>query len=84
MFCMIDRKSFDDGLYLGFDRESFDFLSREELGRFTISMTPKEYLDFVELNLADWWAKWCYISSVYLFWMDYIASRCPLLFDSII
>ena len=54
MFCMIDRKSFDDGLYLGFDRESFDFLSREELGRFTISMTPKEYLDFVELNLADW------------------------------
>lgn len=55
MFCMIDRKSFDDGLYLGFDgRESFDFVSREELGRFPIRMTAKEYLDFVELNLADW------------------------------
>ena len=54
MFCMIDRKSFDDGLYLGFERESFNFVSREELGRFPIRMTPEEYLDFVELNLADW------------------------------
>jgi hypothetical protein len=52
---MIDRKSFDDGLYLGYDRDSFDFVSREELGRFPIRMTAKEYLDFVELNLADWW-----------------------------
>jgi hypothetical protein len=53
---MIDRKSFDDGLFLRFDgRESFDFMSREELGRFPIRMTPEEYLDFVELNLADWY-----------------------------
>ena len=55
MFCMIDRKSFDDGLYLGYEgRQSFEFKSREELGRFNITMSSKEYLDFVELNLADW------------------------------
>jgi hypothetical protein len=30
------------------------FKARTELGRFDISLTKEEWIDFIELTLADW------------------------------
>lgn len=57
-FCMIDRSTFDDTVF-GWDgavKEDalFQMKARPELGRFDIIMNKEEWLDFVELTLADW------------------------------
>eukprot|EP00560_Eucampia_antarctica_P007715 CAMPEP_0197827050 /NCGR_PEP_ID=MMETSP1437-20131217/3930_1 /TAXON_ID=49252 ORGANISM="Eucampia antarctica, Strain CCMP1452" /NCGR_SAMPLE_ID=MMETSP1437 /ASSEMBLY_ACC=CAM_ASM_001096 /LENGTH=301 /DNA_ID=CAMNT_0043427765 /DNA_START=56 /DNA_END=962 /DNA_ORIENTATION=- len=56
-FCMIDRWSMDQHL-LEWKREdplkeSYTLLSRPELGRFPMQLSTLEWIDFVELNLAD-------------------------------
>ena len=57
-FCMIDRSTFDDTVFawdgpVATDKV-FHMKSRPELGRFSIVMNRDEWLDFVELTLADW------------------------------
>jgi hypothetical protein len=60
MFCMVDRLSVDDTLFLADDMEeqearAIEFTSRAELGRFPIELVnEEEWLDFLELSLADW------------------------------
>lgn len=34
--------------------KEFTFLARPELGRFTIKLNKNEWVDFIELTLADW------------------------------
>lgn len=34
--------------------KTYTFTSRPELGRFTITLTKSEWIDFIELTLADW------------------------------
>ena len=57
-FCMIDRSTFDDTVFgwNGPVKEDafFHMKARPELGRFDIIMNKEEWLDFVELTLADW------------------------------
>jgi hypothetical protein len=57
-FCMVDRSTLDEtvldwnGLV---DKESiFKLRARPELGRFDMFLNKEEWLDFVELTLADW------------------------------
>jgi hypothetical protein len=60
IFCMIDRHSLDQTLYvLPTEHEqisrTFQLSSRMELGRFPIMLhDEEEWLDFIELTLADW------------------------------
>ena len=60
IFCMVDRKSVDDTLYLLADEHqqtnrSFEFKARPELGNFQIKlMDENEWLNFIELSLADY------------------------------
>ena len=60
IFCMVDRKSMDDTLYLLDDEyqqnnRSFEFKARPELGSFPIKlMDEHEWLNFIELSLADY------------------------------
>jgi hypothetical protein len=55
IFCMVDRKSVDDTLYLPESQRTYSFVARPELGRFQILLTGEtEWLDFLELSLADW------------------------------
>jgi len=58
IFCMVDRKSVDDTLFVD-DALSinpgrrFQFVARPELGRFPILLKDEdEWLDFLELTLA--------------------------------
>jgi hypothetical protein len=57
-FCMIDRSTFDDTVFAWDGRVDekvvFHMKARPELGRFNIAMSRDEWLDFVELTLADW------------------------------
>ena len=51
IFCVVDRATVD----LTLQTKSFEFVSREELGRFVIPLSgEEEWLDFLELTLADW------------------------------
>jgi len=55
VFCMVDRKSVDDTLDLPRGHDSYSFVARPELGRFSIPLSGEaEWLDFLELSLADW------------------------------
>lgn len=59
IFCMLDRYSLDQSLYVLDDisqsQRRFELLSRPELGRFPIVLRDEEeWLDFIELTLADW------------------------------
>mmetsp|Transcript_16776 Transcript_16776/g.28459 ORF Transcript_16776/g.28459 Transcript_16776/m.28459 type:complete len:322 (+) Transcript_16776:37-1002(+) len=54
IFCMVDRKTVDDTLFIE-DYDEYVFTARAELGRFPIKLTgEQEWLDFIELSLADW------------------------------
>lgn len=57
IFCMVDRYSVDKTVFAwkpNDENATFVFQSRPELGRFDITLTKKEWLDFIELTLADW------------------------------
>jgi len=62
IFCMVDRSTVDETVFNWNIRDvnstqskQFTFQSRPELGRFDIKLKNKsEWLDFVELTLADW------------------------------
>jgi hypothetical protein len=60
VFCMVDRSTVDETVFdwkkedLAPTTSSYTFRSRPELGRFRISLTKEEWLDFIELSLADW------------------------------
>ena len=62
IFCMVDRSSVDETVFNWSINDvnstqdtQFTFRARNELGRFEIKLLNKsEWLDFVELTLADW------------------------------
>lgn len=60
IFCMVDRSTVDETVFHWNPKrnddpeESFTFRARPELGRFVIKLTKGEWLDFIELTLADW------------------------------
>jgi hypothetical protein len=62
IFCMVDRSTVDqtvmdwnpDDVMADKDRTTFTFRARPELGRFELRLTKEEWLDFIELTLADW------------------------------
>ena len=66
VFCMIDRSTLDQTVmeyysnYTQFGKSNkknnvvFHLRARPELGRFPIELTKDEWMDFVELTLADW------------------------------
>lgn len=60
IFCMVDRSTVDDTVFRwnpnrnNKSESSFTFLARPELGRFAIHLTKNDWLDFIELTLADW------------------------------
>jgi len=57
IFCMVDRASVDQVVSKemeGPPSETMEFRSRVELGSFPIALTKQEFLDFIELVLADW------------------------------
>jgi hypothetical protein len=57
-FCMVDRSTLDESVFEWketMDDSTFFILrSRPELGRFELTLTKEDWLDFVELTLADW------------------------------
>ena len=60
VFCMVDRYTVDETVFdwknkdLASNTSIYHLRSRPELGRFQISLTKEEWLDFIELSLADW------------------------------
>ena len=60
VFCMVDRFTVDKTVFnwkkedLTSTTATYNFRSRPELGRFQIDLTKEEWLDFLELSLADW------------------------------
>uniref|UniRef100_A0A7S1ZA04 DUF6817 domain-containing protein n=1 Tax=Trieres chinensis TaxID=1514140 RepID=A0A7S1ZA04_TRICV len=59
IFCMVDRTTVDESALRWTPGSCdsncrFTFLSRPELGRFEIVVDKEEWLDFLELTLADW------------------------------
>lgn len=60
VFCMVDRSTVDETVFSWKEDDamsqssSFHFRARPELGRFDITLTKEEWLDFLELSLADW------------------------------
>ena len=63
IFCMVDRMTVDESAIDWTAEEScgdgeedrvLTFSSRAELGRFSITVGREEWLDFLELTLADW------------------------------
>lgn len=56
-FCMLDRWTMDEHLLQWKPgdplQETYILLSRPELGRFPITLSQQEWIDFVELTLAD-------------------------------
>jgi len=54
-FCMVDRSTLDATVMdWKTPSELYHLTARPELGRFPLVMTHEEWLDFVELTLADW------------------------------
>lgn len=58
-FCMIDRSTLDRTVFdwdgkIQDPAKKFQLQARPELGRFDIVMSKDEWLDFIELTLADW------------------------------
>jgi len=59
VFCMLDRSTLDQTIF-DYDTKNnntnrlFQLRARPELGRFNMTLTKDEWLDFVELTLADW------------------------------
>ncbi|CAB9526273.1 expressed unknown protein [Seminavis robusta] len=61
VFCMLDRSTFDQTV-MDYDISTttsnnntvYTLVARPELGRFEMTLTHDEWLDFVELTLADW------------------------------
>ena len=60
VFCMVDRYTVDEIVFewknknLASNTSIYHLRSRPELGRFQIYLTKEEWLDFIELSLADW------------------------------
>jgi len=54
IFCMVDRWSVDQTTGGHQKGEPIQFRSRVELGSFLLEVTEEEWLDFIELVLADW------------------------------
>lgn len=60
VFCMVDRYTVDETVFewknkdLASNTSIYHLRSRPELGRFQIYLTKEEWLDFIELSLADW------------------------------
>ena len=55
IFCMVDRLSVDNTVFSYKKSDNkFQFHAREELGKFPIELEKQEWLDFIELTLADW------------------------------
>ena len=54
-FCMVDRSTLDETVfaYEG-PQETYTLRARPELGRFALQLSHQEWLDFIELTLADW------------------------------
>ncbi|CAJ1949303.1 unnamed protein product [Cylindrotheca closterium] len=57
-FCMVDRSTLDQTV-MDWDKPlednvQFTLRSRPELGRFALTLNKEEWLDFVELTIADW------------------------------
>jgi hypothetical protein len=59
IFCMVDRSTVDSTVFAWTSAQintntTYTFTSRPELGRFDITLTKEEWVDFIELTLADW------------------------------
>lgn len=57
VFCMLDRYSLDETVWKwqpGHRHDTYTLRARPELGRFPLTLTHEEWLDFIELTLADW------------------------------
>jgi len=58
VFCMVDRSTVDETVFSWKKAASnitlYNIRARPELGRFQITLTKEEWLDFLELTLADW------------------------------
>ena len=58
LFCMVDRSTVDESIFNWtkplHDDQLVVFRSRPELGRFEMTLTKAEWVDFIELTLADW------------------------------
>ena len=60
IFCMVDRSTVDKTVFEwsinsnNNEPDEFTFYARPELGRFQILLTKREWIDFIELSLADW------------------------------
>jgi len=61
IFCMVDRSTVDETVFNwnisdvdSTQDDQFTFRARLELGRFEIKLNKSEWLDFIELTLADW------------------------------
>lgn len=58
-FCMVDRSTLDQTVFdwngpIQDPQATFHLKARPELGRFDLILTKEEWLDFIELTLADW------------------------------
>ena len=64
IFCVVDRSTVDETVF-GWDEQhsqiddelissTYKLRARPELGHFDIQLTKEEWLDFLELTLADW------------------------------
>lgn len=58
-FCMVDRSTLDQTVFdwdgpIQDPAKKFILRSRPELGRFDLILSKDEWLDFIELTLADW------------------------------
>ena len=56
---MVDRSTVDSTVFSWTHSDlntnkTYTFTARPELGRFTITLTKEEWVDFIELTLADW------------------------------
>jgi hypothetical protein len=59
IFCMVDRSTVDETVFHwsindAASAETFSFRARPELGRFAIHLHKSDWVDFIELTLADW------------------------------
>lgn len=60
IFCMVDRSTVDTTVFewnpddANIKASPYTFRARPELGRFSIDLTKSEWIDFLELTLADW------------------------------
>jgi hypothetical protein len=62
IFCMVDRSTVDETVFNWTINDTngssvtkqYTFKARPELGRFTITLDKSEWIDFIQLTLADW------------------------------